>query len=129
VLYIAKKWLYLFAGHLAILLGIIGVMLPLLPTTPFILLAAFCYARGSKRCYDWLINHRYFGPLICDWEQYGVIRTRAKVIAVSMILIMISYPLIFLDFPPVLKLLVVITNTCVITFILTRPSAPRADVT
>lgn len=62
-------------------LGIIGIVLPGLPTTPFILLAAFAAARGSRRLHDWLRGHRLFGPMVADWEREGAVSLRAKRVA------------------------------------------------
>jgi uncharacterized membrane protein YbaN (DUF454 family) len=66
-------------GSLALVLGAAGLVLPLLPTTPFILVAAFAFARSSPRLHSWLVQHRVFGPLIENWQRYGAISRRAKV--------------------------------------------------
>jgi uncharacterized protein len=58
-------------GTLCVALGMIGVVVPVLPTTPFMLLAAACYARASLRFYNWLLNTRAFGPLILEWRRFG----------------------------------------------------------
>jgi uncharacterized membrane protein YbaN (DUF454 family) len=68
-------------GLLSLLLGAIGVILPLLPTTPFVLLAAFAFSKGSPRLRQWLLDSEIFGPIIADWEQYGAIAPRYKWIA------------------------------------------------
>lgn len=72
-------WLTLAAVSLA--LGIIGIVLPLLPTTPFILLAAFAAARGSERLHAWMRHHPQFGPMLRDWERDGAVSRRAKLFA------------------------------------------------
>lgn len=72
-------WLTLAAVSLA--LGIIGIVLPVLPTTPFILLAAFAAARGSERLHAWMRNHAQFGPMLRDWERDGAVSRRAKIFA------------------------------------------------
>jgi uncharacterized membrane protein YbaN (DUF454 family) len=64
-----KSRLYVAAGCVAVALGLAGIPIPLLPTTPFLLLAAFCFARGSKRWHDWLIGHRIFGPYIAAFRE------------------------------------------------------------
>jgi uncharacterized membrane protein YbaN (DUF454 family) len=69
------------AGALALATGIVGAFLPLLPTTPFVLLAAFCFSRGSTRCERWLLTHPRFGPLIRDWRESRSIPLRAKQLA------------------------------------------------
>lgn len=78
---IAKPFFFL-AGLLAFALGIAGIFLPLLPTTPFILLSAFCWAKSSQRFHNWLLAHRIFGPMIHNWQQYGSVPRRAKWIAI-----------------------------------------------
>lgn len=82
-----QRLLWLSAGLLSFITGLIGIFLPLLPTTPFILLAAFCLARGSSRCERWLLNHRLFGPMVHNWRAYHAIPLRAKQLAWVMMVI------------------------------------------
>lgn len=79
------KWLYIFFGTLALALGGIGIFLPLLPTTPFLLLAAALYFRGSERLYNWLLNHKHLGPYIRNFREYKAIPLRAKIVSVSLV--------------------------------------------
>jgi uncharacterized membrane protein YbaN (DUF454 family) len=72
------------AGLLALGLGLIGVVLPGLPTTPFVLLAAACFARASPRLHRWLTHHRFLGPMVRDWEAHRSLPLRVKWIAISM---------------------------------------------
>jgi len=75
------RLLWLLGGVLSLVLGIIGIFVPLLPTTPFVLLAAFCFARGSSRCERWLLGHRVFGPMVRDWRANRAVPLRAKQLA------------------------------------------------
>jgi len=72
------RWFWRLLAILALTLGAIGVVLPGLPTTPFILLAAFAAARGSPPLHAWLRNHRLFGPMIIDWQREGAVSRKAK---------------------------------------------------
>lgn len=79
-----QRLLWLAAGATSLLLGLIGIFLPLLPTTPFVLLAAFCFSRGSMRCEAWLLNHPRLGPMVRDWRANRAVPLRAKQIATLM---------------------------------------------
>ena len=63
------KIFFITVGWLSVGLGVIGIVLPLLPTTPFILLAAFCFARSSEKFHNLLLQHKYFGPIIKTWNE------------------------------------------------------------
>ena len=78
---------YIFVGGVSLILGGIGVFLPLLPTTPFVLLAAFCFSKGSDRLYTWLMSDPRFSTMVLDWNDQRVIRPRAKAWASVMILV------------------------------------------
>lgn len=86
-----KTYIYLVLGTISLTLGVIGIALPILPTTPFLLLAAFCYLRSSKRRYEWLIQHPVFGPYVKDYLQHKAIKRKTKVIAITMIWLSLSY--------------------------------------
>lgn len=92
--------LYLTAGTVSLILGILGIFLPVLPTTPFLLLTAACYAKGSKRCYDWLMNNKHLGAYIRNWREKGVIPYRTK--AYVLCLIGFSFTSTILFFVPFL---------------------------
>ncbi|WIT11746.1 YbaN family protein [Paucibacter sediminis] len=79
-----QRLLWVLAGIASLALGIIGIFVPLLPTTPFVLLAAFCFARGSTRCEAWLLNHPRFGPMVRNWRDHHAIPLRAKQLAWTM---------------------------------------------
>ncbi len=110
-------------GGVFVAIGTIGVALPLLPTTPFLLLAAYCFARSSPRLHDWLLNHRSFGPLISNWDQYGSIDRRSKLIAIVVILLTpIITVIIGVPWWALASQLVVLGVAA--TFVLTRPDPP-----
>jgi uncharacterized membrane protein YbaN (DUF454 family) len=79
-----QRALWLLAGACSLLTGIVGIFLPLLPTTPFVLLAAFCFSRGSLRCETWLLQHPRFGPMVRDWRAHRAVPLRAKQLATVM---------------------------------------------
>ena len=78
------RWLWWLLAYASLALGIVGIVVPGLPTVPFVLLAAFAAARGSQRLHDWLLAHRRFGPMIADWEREGAVSRRAKRLATLM---------------------------------------------
>lgn len=116
-----RTFAYLAAGHAALVVGVIGIFVPLLPTTPFLLIAGFCYERGSPRLHAWLRGHRYVGRYITAWEDRGVIPLRAKIFAVTMIALATAYivyaaPLI------AVKVGMLVVALVVSGYILSRPS-------
>ena len=83
------------AGFLFVGLATLGVFLPLLPTTPFLLLAAACFAKSSHRFYGMLLGNRVFGPLIRDWRAHRAIPLRAKLMAIGMIALVMGSTVLF----------------------------------
>ena len=84
-------------GTVALALGVAGLFLPVLPTTPFLLLAAACYARSSTRLHDWLVNSRYFGEYIRDYRDRRAIKLRLKVFAIAMLWLAIGISILAVD--------------------------------
>ena len=82
-----QRVLWATAGALALITGLVGIFLPLLPTTPFVLLAAFCFSRGSERCERWLLGHPRFGPMVRDWRARRAVPLRAKQLATVMMVL------------------------------------------
>ncbi|GLP96907.1 YbaN family protein [Paraferrimonas sedimenticola] len=85
-----KRSFYLVGGLLSLALGTLGVVLPLLPTVPFILLAAFCFARSSQRLNDWLHEHPWFAQALKDWEEKRAVNARLKKRAFVVVLLSFS---------------------------------------
>ncbi len=84
------RWLLWLAGTVSLALGLIGVVLPGLPTTPFVLLAAACYAKASPRLHGWLLNHHFLGPMVRDWEQHRSLTRRTKTVAIGSMVVMVG---------------------------------------
>lgn len=119
-----SKGIYLCLGWLCVLLGAVGVLVPLLPTTPLLLLASFFFSRGSETAHRWLLDHRVFGELIGSWERHGVISPRAKGVATGSILLFLAFPIVspVLAWPTRVALAVI--GLGVLGFIWSRPSRP-----
>lgn len=78
------KWLLIIAGLVALGLGIVGIFVPLVPTTPLLLLAAACFVRSSNRLHHWLINHPWFGSYIRNYREHRAMTLRAKVVVLAL---------------------------------------------
>lgn len=91
------KTLYIVLGSISLALGILGIFLPLLPTTPFLLLTAALYFKGSPRLYNWLLNHRHFGPYIRNFRENKAIPLRAKIISLVLMWGTMLYCIFFPD--------------------------------
>lgn len=112
--------LWIAAGMASLGLGIAGIVLPVLPTTPFILLAAFCFSRSSPRLHDWLTGHAMFGPLIANWRERGAIALPVKRVAsVSMAGFLVLSAM--LGFAPLVIAFQALLMAGVLAFIWTRP--------
>ena len=89
------RWLFALLGSVFMALGIAGIVLPILPTTPFLLLAAACFARASSRIYHWLLNQPILGPIILEWRRYRSMSYRAKRVALTLIALSFSISILF----------------------------------
>ena len=119
------RWAWWLLAYASLALGVIGIVLPGLPTVPFVLLSAFAAGRGSERLHAWLLGHRQFGPMIRDWERHGAVSRRSKWLAVSMMAA--CAVIMFLTSP---KLWMAMTGTAIMTVVAVwlwrRPEPPRA---
>ena len=88
-------YLWIALGLLFLLLGGIGVVLPLLPTTPFVILAAACFARSSPRMHGWLLRSELFGPILRDWENNKCVSRRVKRLALFMMVVVGGISIVF----------------------------------
>ncbi len=86
-----RKGLFLAAGFTLVALATLGIFLPLLPTTPLLLLAAACFAQSSERWHRWLVEHRIFGPIIHHWHESRCVPLKVKIVSVSTILLFGGY--------------------------------------
>ena len=91
----AVRYTFIAVGILSLVLGIVGIVTPILPTTPFILLSGFCFARGSERLHDWILSHRYFGPMIIAFRDERRIPLKVKIFASLMIAVTMSITAFF----------------------------------
>ncbi|WP_144098089.1 YbaN family protein [Croceicoccus sediminis] len=115
------RYLYLAGGFVSLGLGAIGVVLPLLPTVPFMILAAFCFARSSPRLEAWLVEHRHFGPHIRAWREKGAISRRGKTAALAAFAVSIVLAFAFAPMPaPLITLTAALVGG---SWIWTRPES------
>lgn len=112
-------------GVFALLLGGLGLVLPLLPTTPFVLLAAFAPARSSDRWHGWLLDHRVFGPMIADWRAHRAISGRSRALSVLAMGGAFAGSVAIGASGTVLVIQAVVLTTAA-AFVLSRPSPPRS---
>lgn len=113
------RWAWLALAYVSLAVGLAGVVLPVLPTTPFILLAAFAADRGSPRLHAWLMRHRVFGPAIRDWRESRSVKRRAKVLATAMMLL--AAGIMAFTAPPVVAVAAGLVMATVATWLWTRP--------
>ncbi len=116
------KYFYFTLGWLFFITGLIGAVLPVLPTTIFMILALWAFSKSSKKFHDWLYTHKIFGPPLQQWQEYKVIPVQAKILAV----IMISSSMIVIYFFTIIKIqyviMIGIIMLSVIIYILSKPS-------
>ncbi|MDR2424071.1 MAG: YbaN family protein [Prevotellaceae bacterium] len=115
------KYLLITAGIISMSLGIIGIFLPLLPTTPLLLLAAALFARSSRRLHQWLLNHKVFGTYIRSFMEDRVIPVRVKIYAISLMWTSIILSAIIVD-KLLVRCILAVTAICVTIHILSYKS-------
>lgn len=116
------RWTLFGLGWLSVSLGVLGIFLPLLPTTPFMLLAAGCFARSSERFYCWITSHPKYGPMIADYLAGKGLPMRAKYLAVSLLWLSILFGVYWVDFVWA-KLAMLLTAVAVTAYLWRLPVA------
>lgn len=117
------RQLYFAVGWLFFALGVIGAFLPVMPTTPFMLLALWAFAKSSPRFHDWLYRHPFFGPPLQQWQRHRVIPRTAKIMSISMMSASLGYLVFFSGQPYYVSAIVGAVMLYAAWFILTKPSA------
>ena len=113
-----KKAILVTLGSFFLLLGLIGIILPVLPTTPFLILATACYLRGSDRMHQWMMNNRYFGDLIRNYMEKRGIKPRQKAVAIFSLWFLILITLVFFIQQFSLRLILLIVAAAVTVHLL-----------
>ena len=107
------------SGTFFLIIGIIGIFIPILPTTPFLLLAAACYARGSKKFYNWLINNKWFGDYIKNYREKRGIPISVKIISITILWITIAFSIFIIVSYLLFQIILIIIAVGVTIHILT----------
>lgn len=116
---ILVRKLLIIAGTFFVVIGIIGIFLPILPTTPFLLLAAWCYARSSEKFYNWLINNKWFRKYIKNYREGKGVPVKVKVVSISFLWITILISTLFFIFNFYIRLILIVIAIGVTIHILT----------
>ena len=122
-----KQSLLLIAGWLALIAALIGILLPLLPTTPFLLLSALCFSRSSPRLQRWITNHPWFGPSIRQWQQHRSVARHIKIKALSLLVGSFAISLILVPLSPLGKDLLLLLALVLMGFIIRLPERNPPD--
>jgi uncharacterized membrane protein YbaN (DUF454 family) len=117
--------LLLVAGTICVVLGIIGLFLPVMPTTVFLILAAACYARASRRFYNMLLNSPMFGPAIREWRRHGSIPMRTKVFAIAVTVLSFAVSIVFLVGDPRVRAGMAVFGVVMVLLLLRIPTRRR----
>ena len=116
---------FLAAGFVFLAVGMAGVVLPVLPATPFILLAAACFARSSKRFHRWLLEHRAFGPMVREWEEHRSIPYRTKLFAIGLMAVSLATSIVLFVRPVWLQAALAIFGLVLAAWMYRIPSRDR----
>lgn len=123
------KPLLLLAGWVFVALGATGILIPGLPTVPFLLVALWAFSRSSQRFHDWLYTHPLFGPPLQQWQDHRVIPTKAKVLAVMTMTVSLSYMIFISDVSTWVTVVTALIMVSAAAYILSQPSqAPEVAI-
>jgi uncharacterized protein len=117
--------LLIVVGILSLGLAILGIFLPLLPTTPFLLLAAWCFSKSSKRFYDWLLNNKLFGNYVKNYHEKKATTFKIKLLTLALLWITIGFSIIIVTDVLLVKVILVIVAICVSVHVLTLRTLGR----
>ena len=118
----AAVFLLKIMGTACLIIGGVGIVLPLLPTTPFLLLAAVCYARSSERWYHWLLHNRWFGSYIRNWHEGKGIPMKTKILSILFLILTIGYCAVVVIPFFIGKVALILIAVCVSVHILSFPT-------
>ena len=121
-----KKGLFVVAGTICLVFGAVGIILPILPTTPFLLLSAACYLRGSDRMYRWLLNNKWLGTYIRNYREGKGIPLRGKISALVLLWVTISFSAIFIVRIDVIRLILFTIATVVSIYLIRLPTLGKS---
>jgi len=119
------KVFYIVSGCISLALGFAGIFLPLLPTTPFVLLSAFCFAKSSPRLYQWMIENKWFGPTIIQWQNHRTVSRAVKKRAIFMVTVTFSISILFFIDEIYLQFLLLFMAIVLIVYLYNLPSPAR----
>ena len=121
-----KKILLIIAGWLSLIAGLIGILLPLLPTTPFVLLSAYCFSRSSSRLHNWLLSHPWFGPPIRQWQENHTVSRNHKTKALFLIIASFTLTLLLTPLPLIAKAGLVLLALVLMLIVARLPEGDQA---
>lgn len=116
------KFIFILTGSIALLLGIVGIFIPGLPTTPFLLISAWAFSRGSEQLHRWLIHHKVLGKYINEYLNNKGLTKTTKIISISLMAVMISLSVLFFITVLYMKVIVIAAGIIGVIVILKLPT-------
>ena len=122
------KGLLLLAGSVSLLLGIVGMVLPLIPATPFVLLSAYCFGRSGSRFHGWLMENRYFGEYVRNFHEGRGISLPQKISSITLLWLSLAYSAFYIGVPLWAKVLLLVVAVGVTRHLVRMPTLRRAAI-